>query len=349
MLFHPVLMGLIAALVIGLALSFALGLWRSDKQQAAAGMVALCGLKWRDFAHLVEDVLQERGFSRAPEERNLGDGGFDLLMARGSSRYLVQCKNGAAHRVTDQGIRDLATQVESHGAEGAVLATSGGVEASARLLASNRRIEILADEDLWRQVRSFLPHDVREEVLVRSRAERLKRSIATGVGICRIVLDQEHAAHRKPGCRRRKAAICSRQRRLPPPGLRTTCIVLRHAQCAFSSPLATAESGNSSNAVFMLALVSTTLVGLRRAIALSTAAKMPRRVAIRLGRSMIALTIRSPASSGLNVGTLSYILVGAIIGGLHQRHVDRGEGMPLPDNSPWAQRLKASSAAFEAT
>lgn len=184
MLFHPVLMGLIAALVIGLALSFALGLWRSDKQQAAAGMVALCGLKWRDFAHLVEDLLQERGFSRAPEERNLGDGGFDLLMARGSSRYLVQCKNGAAHRVTDQGIRDLAAQVESHGAEGAVLATSGGVEASARLLASNRRIEILADEDLWRQVRSFLPHDVREEVLVRSRAERLKRSIVTGVGAC---------------------------------------------------------------------------------------------------------------------------------------------------------------------
>ena len=41
---------------------------------------------------------------------------------------------------------------------------------------------------------------------------------------------------------------------------------------------------------------------------------MPRRVAIRLGRSMIPFTTRSAASSGVSVGTLSYILVGAIIG-----------------------------------
>ena len=49
MLSHPVLMGLIAALAVGLVLSFALGLWRSGKQEASAGMLALCGLKWRDW------------------------------------------------------------------------------------------------------------------------------------------------------------------------------------------------------------------------------------------------------------------------------------------------------------
>src|SRR5690242_11003220 len=80
-----------------------------------------------------------------------------------------------------------------------------------------------------------------------------------------------------------------------------------------------------------------------------TDAKMPRRVAMRLGRSMIALTHRSAASSGVNVGTLSYILVGAIIGVFTSGMLIVVNAMPLPDNSPCAQRENASSAAFDAT
>ena len=181
MLSQPFLLALLAALVVGSLVSFGLGLWKSGKHQAAAGMTALCGLKWRDFAHLIEDILQERGFTRANEERSPGDGGFDLLMTRGSSRYLVQCKNGAAHRVNEQVVRDLAAQVELKGAEGAVLATSGLVEPAAMQLAANRRIEILSDADLWRQVRHFMPHDLRVEVESRSRIEILKRVGMTAV------------------------------------------------------------------------------------------------------------------------------------------------------------------------
>src|SRR5690242_11918394 len=80
-----------------------------------------------------------------------------------------------------------------------------------------------------------------------------------------------------------------------------------------------------------------------------TDAKMPRRVAMRLGRSMIALTQRSAASSVVSVGTLSYILVGAIIGVFTSGMLIVVKAMPLPDNSPCAQRENASSAAFDAT
>ena len=76
---------------------------------------------------------------------------------------------------------------------------------------------------------------------------------------------------------------------------------------------------------------------------------MPRRVAIRLGRSMIPFTTRSAASSGVNVGTESYILVGAIIGVFTSGMLIVVKLMPLPDSSPCAQRLNASSAAFDAT
>src|SRR5690606_35967870 len=76
---------------------------------------------------------------------------------------------------------------------------------------------------------------------------------------------------------------------------------------------------------------------------------MPRRVAMRDGRSMMACTIRSAASSGLSVGTDSYILVGAIILVRTSGMLIVVKAMFLPENSACAQRENASSADFEAT
>jgi restriction system protein len=175
---NPLLLGLAAALVAGLVASFAAGVWRGGRNEVSAGIHALCGMKWRDYAHLVEDLLRERGFARSGEDRRPGDGGFDLLMTRGSSRYLIECKNGAAHRVTEQSVRDLAGLVELHGAEGAVLATTGHVDAAAYTLAANRRVELLAGADLWRQIKSWVPHDLRSEAESKARG-----GLAKGLGI----------------------------------------------------------------------------------------------------------------------------------------------------------------------
>lgn len=228
MLSHPVLLSLIAALLAGLGMSFALGTWRSGRREAAAGMNALCGLKWREFAHLVEDVLQERGFTRLQEERGPGDGGIDLLMVRGSSRYLVQCKNGAAHRVTEPGMRDLAAAVELQGAEGAVLATTGQVDPGAMQFASTHRIEVLAGEELWRQIRPFLPHDLREDVRVRSRSDAIKRLGLSAVAAALVGL--------------LAAAL------LPAPGTGTGPDSGPSSAAAAAAPAPVAESGRAGNA-----------------------------------------------------------------------------------------------------
>lgn len=55
---------------------------------------------------------------------------------------------------------------------------------------------------------------------------------------------------------------------------------------------------------------------------------MPRRVAIRLGRSTIPFTTRSAASSGVSVGTLSYSFLGAIIGVLTSGRLTVVKAMP---------------------
>lgn len=175
------LLPLAAALATGLVTSFALGLWRRGRTEADAGIHALCGFKWRDYAHLIEDLLRERGFNRSSDERRPGDGGFDLMMTRGSSRYLVDCKNGAAHRVTDQAIRELASMIELQGAEGAVLATTGQVDPSALQLAANSRIEVLAGADLWRQVKLWVPHELRDDAESRARTGFTKRLVLTAV------------------------------------------------------------------------------------------------------------------------------------------------------------------------
>ena len=96
---NPTLLAIAAALGAGLIASFVFGLWRSGRTEVAAGLHALCGVKWRDYAHLVEDVLRDRGFNRGDDERRPGEGGFDLMMTRGSSRYLIECKNGAAQQM----------------------------------------------------------------------------------------------------------------------------------------------------------------------------------------------------------------------------------------------------------
>lgn len=174
----PTLIGLLAALIAGLLASLALGLWRGGRNETSAGLQALCGMKWREYSHLIEDLLRERGFARGGDDRRPGEGGFDLLMTRGTSRYLVECKNGAAHRVTEQSVRELAALVEMQGAEGAVLATTGEVDPAAYLTAANRRVELIAGPNLWRQVKPWVPHDLKLEVEASARG-----GIAKGVVI----------------------------------------------------------------------------------------------------------------------------------------------------------------------
>lgn len=188
------LIAVLVALVAGFLASSFLGVWQRHRAEARAGTEALCSFKWRDYAHLIEDILIERGFKRAGGERRPGDGGFDLLMERGKSKYLIDCKNGSSHEITEKEIRDLATVMQMQGAEGAVFATCGDVEPGARRLAANRRIEILAGEELWRQARPWVPHEVREEVQAEARSERnrlalysIAVALAGGIGSMLVI------------------------------------------------------------------------------------------------------------------------------------------------------------------
>jgi hypothetical protein len=186
---HHYLIAFLVTIVVGLVASTFFGVWQRARAEARAGTEALCTFKWRDYAHLVEDILIERGFKRSGGERRPGDGGFDLIMERGKSKYIVACKNGAAHEVTEKEVASLATVMQMNGAEGAVLATTGSADAGAMRLAAHRGIEILAGDELWRQARPWVPHDVRDDVQAEARAERNKLALfSTAMGVAGGVL-----------------------------------------------------------------------------------------------------------------------------------------------------------------
>lgn len=190
-MYSPVLVVLAAGVAVAALAAWASGAWRRRAAEADAGIEALCALRWRDYAHLVEDMLRERGFTRSDEQAGPGEGGYEMTMLRGSSRYLVSCKNGASHRVGDTAVRELASLVQLQGAEGAVLATTGRVEASAMHLAGQQSVEVLAGNDLWRQLERFVPHELRLEAQARAARTVLKRSVASlaaGVGVVLVLM-----------------------------------------------------------------------------------------------------------------------------------------------------------------
>jgi restriction system protein len=184
MIAHPYLLAVPIAIAVAFIAAALLGLPRRGQLEALAGLRALRELEWQDYAHLVEDLLRERGYTRPEAERSPGEGGFDLFMERGSSRYLIECKNSAADRVSAAVVTNLSMLIDRWHADGAVIASTQSVEPAADALALNRRIEILAGDELWRQIKPWVPHETRvdaESFETRSRRRRMAIALACGV------------------------------------------------------------------------------------------------------------------------------------------------------------------------
>lgn len=196
LLASPPVLALLAFLLvgaIGLPLSGAL---RRRRFEAVHGLAALCAMRWQDFAQLIEALLAERGLKRSRTERTPGDGGFDLLLERGTSRYLLVCKNAADQQVAAQTLIELQTTIEREEADGAIVATCGYAEPAALERARSRAIEVIAGHALWRQVRHLIPFDVRDDaVAAAARASRQRLLRLLGVAVLVTVLVWIVATH----------------------------------------------------------------------------------------------------------------------------------------------------------
>jgi restriction system protein len=110
---------------------------------AAGSTSALSRMSWQDFELLVSDYFQRRGFKVAEMGGHGSDGGVDLVAARGSDEYVIQCKQWKAYRVGVVPVRELYGVVAQRRAAGGFVVTSGSFTDEAVRFASGISIELI--------------------------------------------------------------------------------------------------------------------------------------------------------------------------------------------------------------
>jgi restriction system protein len=103
----------------------------------------LHGLSWREFELLVGEAFRRHGYSVVEPGGGGADGGVDLELARDGARYLVQCKQWKASRVSVQTVRELYGVVAKVGAAGGIVVTSGRFTPDAVAFAKGAEIELI--------------------------------------------------------------------------------------------------------------------------------------------------------------------------------------------------------------
>lgn len=178
---YPLPFALVSLVAVFFGVAWALGAFRTERDEARAGVALLCAMRWNEFCRLISEVLKDRGMQPANAERAPGQDGFDLLFTRGKSRYLVLCKNATGQRIDAATVGQLYTLTQMQDADGAIIASCAAAHPAAMKLAQERRIEVLADLDLWRHVKPWVAHDQRTDAEAAASAIKRRRLLTAAL------------------------------------------------------------------------------------------------------------------------------------------------------------------------
>jgi len=109
---------------------------------------ALEAMTWREFEQVVGEYFRRKGFGVTETGGGSADGGIDLLVTRGTDRYVVQCKQWKARQVGVAPVRELYGVIAANGAAGGYVVTSGVFTDEAKRFAEGREIELIAGDQL---------------------------------------------------------------------------------------------------------------------------------------------------------------------------------------------------------
>lgn len=178
----PLLIALIVFVLAGVAATALLRKAPSSTSDLKQGLAHLAELRWRDFAKLVLQAMQARGYEIVRDEDGPADGlptdGGDILMRQGSQRTLLSCKYGNASVVGAQSILGLGKSAELRGAHSAIVVTPGRFDDEARRVAKHQHVELIDGATLWPEVKPFIGHDLPEQA--GTPADKRKIALAWG-------------------------------------------------------------------------------------------------------------------------------------------------------------------------
>ena len=104
---------------------------------------ALDGMTWQQFEQLVGEAFRLQGYSVAEAGGGGADGGVDVVLRKGSEKFLVQCKQWRAFKVGVDVVRELYGVMAAKGAAGGFVVTSGRFTEEATSFASGRNVNLI--------------------------------------------------------------------------------------------------------------------------------------------------------------------------------------------------------------
>lgn len=104
---------------------------------------ALDGMSWREFEMLVGEAFRLQGYGVLETGGGGADGGVDLVLSKGTEKYLVQCKQWKAFKVGVDVVRELYGVMAAKGAAGGFVVTSGQFTEDAVGFASGRNLKLI--------------------------------------------------------------------------------------------------------------------------------------------------------------------------------------------------------------
>jgi restriction system protein len=104
---------------------------------------ALNGMSWQQFEQLVGEAFRLQGYTVAETGGGGADGGVDLALTKGGEKFLVQCKQWRAFKVSVEVVRELYGVMAAQGAAGGFVVTSGRFTEEATAFASGRNVQLI--------------------------------------------------------------------------------------------------------------------------------------------------------------------------------------------------------------
>ena len=124
--------------------------WRRRQRRQLVAHVAearsadvLDGMSWQQFEQLVGEGFRQQGYRVTETGGGGADGGVDLMLAKGSEKFLVQCKQWRALKVGVDVVRELYGVMAARGAAGGFVVTSGRFTDDATAFAKGRNLQLI--------------------------------------------------------------------------------------------------------------------------------------------------------------------------------------------------------------
>lgn len=150
-----------------LLLGAAISAWRQRARKKLLNSVvksdaadALNDMGWQQFEHLVGEGFRLQGYRVTETGGGGADGGVDLVLSKGTEKFLVQCKQWRALRVGVDVVRQLYGVMAARGAAGGFVVTSGRFTEAAKEFAQGRHVQLVDGtqlQALLRQARAGHP------------------------------------------------------------------------------------------------------------------------------------------------------------------------------------------------